>query len=95
LEKHGIDVHKVHSEDGLGLGGEKLPPTRTRPTRCWIDAGVMQDLPHRGGGDPMAKPDQFTLHPPVSQVEFSVAMRITSFLIAVAVGGRPGRRRAV
>jgi len=29
LEKHGIDVHKVHSEDGLGLGGEKLPPTRT------------------------------------------------------------------
>jgi hypothetical protein len=55
----------------------------------------MQDLPHRGGGDPMAKPDQFTLHPPVSQVEFSVAMRITSFLIAVAVGGRPGRRRAV
>lgn len=29
------------------------------------------------------------------QAGFSVAMRVTSFLIAVAVGGRPGRRRAV
>jgi len=28
-------------------------------------------------------------------VGFSVAMRITSFLIATAVDGRPGRRRLV
>jgi hypothetical protein len=25
-----------------------------------------EDLPHRGGGDAMAQPDQFTLHAPVS-----------------------------
>jgi len=43
----------------------------------------------------MAEPDQFALHAPVSQVGFSVALRITSFLIAAAVEGRPDRRRAV
>ncbi len=65
-EKHGIHVHEVHSNDSLGLGSEELPPTRTRPARCRIDAGFMEDLPHRGGGDAMAEPDQFALHPPVS-----------------------------
>ena len=30
-----------------------------------LAAGVMQDLPHRGGGDRVAEPDQFALHPPV------------------------------
>jgi hypothetical protein len=60
-----------------------------------VEVGVMQDLPHSGGGDAMAEPDQFALHPPVSQDGFSMAIRMTSFLIAAAVGGRPGRRRAV
>jgi hypothetical protein len=59
-------VHEVHRKDSLGLRSEELPPTRARPARCWIDAGVMQDLPHRGGGDAMAEADQFALHPPVS-----------------------------
>ena len=44
----------------------------------------------------MAEPDQFTLHPPVSQAGCSVAMRITRFVIAAGVvGGRPGWRHAV
>ena len=63
FREHG---HEVHGQDGLGLAGEELAPGRTRPARCGIDADVMQDLPHGRGGDAMAEPDQFALHPPVS-----------------------------
>jgi hypothetical protein len=43
----------------------------------------------------VAEADQCALHVPVSPGGFSVAIRIMSFLISAAVGGRPGRRRAV
>ena len=56
-EEHGVHVHDVHGEDGLGLRGEELAPGRTRPGRCGIDAGVMRDLPHGRGGDAMVEPD--------------------------------------
>jgi hypothetical protein len=36
-----------------------------RAPRCRIDPGWIQDLPHRGGGDRMAEPDELTLHAPV------------------------------
>jgi hypothetical protein len=65
-EQHGVYVHKVDCKDGLGLRGEELAPGRTRSARCGGDASVVQDLPHGGGGGPMAEPDQFTLDAPVS-----------------------------
>jgi hypothetical protein len=43
----------------------------------------------------MAEADQFTLHARCPQLGFSVARRRMSFLIAAAVGGCSGRRRAV
>jgi hypothetical protein len=86
---------EIHGQDGLGLRGEELAPARARPARGGIDASVVQDLPHRGGSDAMAEPNQLALHAPMSQVGFSAAMRMTSFLIAAVVGGRPDRRRAV
>jgi hypothetical protein len=41
-----------------------------RMPRAWaagrgVDPGVMQDLPYRGGTDPVAEPDELALHPPV------------------------------
>ena len=36
-----------------------------RSARCGIDTSVMQYLPHRGGGDPMAEPDQLALNTPM------------------------------
>jgi hypothetical protein len=64
-EEHGVHVHEVHGEDGLGLRGEELAPGWTRPARCRVEASVMEYLPHRGGSDAMAESDQFALHSPV------------------------------
>ena len=36
-----------------------------RAARRGIDPGVVQDLPHRGGRDRMAEPDELALHAPV------------------------------
>jgi hypothetical protein len=65
-EQDGVHGHEVHREDGLGLGGKELAPGWARSTRGGINASVVQDLPHRGGGDAMAEPDQFALHAPMS-----------------------------
>ena len=54
---------------------------------CGIDPGGMQDLPHRGGRDPVAELDEFALHPTVPHVGLSVAMRITAYAAGY------GRRR--
>jgi hypothetical protein len=66
-EHHRIHRHEVHGQDSLGLGDEELSPARTEPPRCGVDAGVVEgSLPHGGGGDVMAEPDQFALHAPVA-----------------------------
>lgn len=65
-EHHGSYVHEIHGQDSLRLGGEELAPGWACPARCGIDTSVVQDLPNGGGGDAMAEPDQFTLHPPMS-----------------------------
>src|SRR2546423_6373565 len=64
-EQDGVHGPEVHSEDGLGLGGKKPAPGWTRSTRGGINASVVQDLPHRGGGETMAEPDQLALHAPM------------------------------
>ena len=58
-EQDGVHGHEVHGKKGLGLGGKELTPGGTRSTRGGINASVVQDLPHRGGGNTMAEPDQF------------------------------------
>lgn len=44
----------------------KLVPGRAGAAGRGIDPGFVQDLPHRGGGDRVAKFDEFALHPPMS-----------------------------
>ena len=63
--------------------------------RPGVGGSVMEYLPHGGGGNMVAEFDEFALHAPVPPRRISVAMRITSFRIAAAVGGRPGLRRLV
>jgi hypothetical protein len=47
----------------VGLGSEELLPGRSSSPRCGVDAGLVQDLPYRAGGDLVAEADQFTVDP--------------------------------
>ena len=65
-QEHGVHVNKVDRDNAAGLRGQELFPGRAHAARCGIDPGDTQDLPHRGAGDPVAEPDEFTLHAPVA-----------------------------
>jgi hypothetical protein len=66
LEQYSLDDQEVAGDDGVRLGGEELPPRRPGPPGRGIDAGRVQDLPHRGRGDRVPEPSQFTLDPPMA-----------------------------
>jgi hypothetical protein len=59
-------LHEVQGQDSLGLRGEELAPAGTGPPRRGIEADVVQDPPHGGGGNAMAEPDQLALHAPMA-----------------------------
>lgn len=64
-QEHGVHVDEVDCEDAAGLRGQELLPSRARAAGRGSDTGVMHGLPHRGGRDRVAEPDEFALHPPV------------------------------
>jgi hypothetical protein len=72
-EQHCIHVDEISCENAAGLGGQKLLPGRACAAGRGVDPGVVQDLPHRGGGDPVAELDKSALHAPVPHAGFSVA----------------------
>jgi hypothetical protein len=94
-QERAVHVGEVGREEGAGLGGQELLLGRARATGCRGGPGVMQDLPDRGGSDRMARRTSSPCTRRCPHAGLSVAMRITSFLIAAAAGGRPGRCRLV
>src|SRR5512142_2444672 len=64
-QEQGVHMDEVDREDAVGLHGQELLPRRAGAAGRGVDPGGMQDLPHRGGRDRMAEPDEFALHPPV------------------------------
>jgi hypothetical protein len=64
-QQHGIHVDEIGREDAAGLRGQELLPGRARAARCGVDSGVMEYLPHGGGGNMVAEFDEFALHAPV------------------------------
>ena len=65
LQEHGVHVDEAGGEDAAGLRGQELLPSRARAAGRGSDTGVMHGLPHRGGRDRVAEPDEFAWHPPV------------------------------
>ena len=73
---HGQDVslgaieqvrrEEVTCQDRLGLGAQEQRPGRAGPPRRGIDAGLLQDLPHRRRRDSYPKPGQFPVNPAVA-----------------------------
>jgi hypothetical protein len=72
---------------------QELPPGRTRPARCRVDARGPQDLPDGGLRDRHAGFRQFAVDPAVPHGGFSFAGRTMSRVMPGTVGGRPGLRR--
>jgi hypothetical protein len=92
-QEHGARVDEVGREDAAGLRDRELLPGRARAAGYGAGPGSMQELPHRGGRNRVAEFHELLCTRRRPQVGMSVAMRITSLLIAAAVDGRPGRRR--
>ena len=94
-EQHRVHVDEVGPDDAAGLRGQELLPGRPRaagagpvPAACRICHTVAAAI-----GWPSLTSSPCTRRCP--HAGLSVATRITSLLIAAAVGGRPGRRRLV
>ena len=58
-------MDEIGREDTVGLRGQELLPGRARAAGCGTDPGIMQDLPHRGGCDPVTEPDELALRTPM------------------------------
>ena len=68
VQVDGVDVDQVAGENAVGLRAEELRPGRTCSSRRGIDARRGEDLPHGGGADLIAEPDEFAVDaaiPPV------------------------------
>ena len=66
LEENRVDGEEVAGHDRVGLGGEELFPGRAGAAGCRVDAGLVQDLPDRAGGDGVAEADQFAVYAAVA-----------------------------
>jgi hypothetical protein len=61
VEQHGVDCEEITGDYAAGLRGEELLPGRPGSARCRIDAGGGEDLPDRGGRDPVPESGQLAL----------------------------------
>ncbi len=66
LEQHRVAVKEVARQDPRSLSTQELTPGRSHASRCGVDAGLLQDQPHRGGPDPVAQSREFPGDPPIS-----------------------------
>ena len=66
FEDDGVDGEEVASEDAVGLGSEELPPCWSGAAGRGVDAGVVNNVPHGAGGDPVAEADQLAVDASVS-----------------------------
>jgi hypothetical protein len=44
-------LEEIGGDDGVGLGAQERRPGGAGALGCRVDTGVVEDLPHRGGGD--------------------------------------------
>ena len=94
-QPHRADVKKLlvqRAARGRGTGAALMAAVEAAARR---DSRTLLVLDTAQGGDAMTEPNQLALYPPVSPGGLSAAIRMTMLVIAAAVGGRPGRRRAV
>jgi hypothetical protein len=92
LQEERVDGEEVALEDARRLLTEEVGPGPLEPLGRRLDPFLLEDRPDGACSKLDAEPDQFSLIRRYPQLGFSRASRTTSSRIAVAVGGRPGRR---
>ncbi len=63
-QRDGLD--EVHRQDRLSLRAQEVGPGNGCPAQGRIDAGGLEDLPHRGRGDRDAQQREFTVNASIS-----------------------------
>ena len=58
-------MEEVRRQDRLGLPGKERPPGLPRPPGSRVDAGVLEDLPHRRRRQLVSQPGQLAVDAPV------------------------------
>ncbi|WP_323136294.1 MULTISPECIES: hypothetical protein [unclassified Streptomyces] len=66
FEVDGVDVQVVDGDDVLGLGLEELPPGWSGTTWDGVDAGLVEDVSHGGGGHLVAEAGAFAVDVPMA-----------------------------
>jgi hypothetical protein len=61
LQQDGVDVKEGAGQDSLGLRGQELPPSQPGAAGCRVDAGPLENQPHRAWRDLVPKPSQFSV----------------------------------
>jgi hypothetical protein len=65
-QEHRVHVQEIDCDDPGCPGVQEVPPARARASRCRIDAGRTQNLPHGRGRDCHAELCKFAVDPAVS-----------------------------
>ncbi|MCX2950166.1 hypothetical protein [Lentzea sp. NEAU-D7] len=58
-------LDEIHCQDRLRLRAQEVAPGNGCPARRRIDAGSLEDLPHRRGGDRDTEEREFTVDTPI------------------------------
>jgi hypothetical protein len=61
VQGDGVEMEQVTGQDWPCLRTQKLSPGRSGSTSRWVDPGCMQDLPDRGGADPIAQTGELAM----------------------------------
>jgi len=88
-------VEEVDGQHAGGLRAQEPSPTRIGMSRWrrW-DPVALEDPPDRRGADPVAELEQLALHPAISQLGFSRAIRCTSVAMTSSMVRRNRARPA-
>jgi hypothetical protein len=66
VEQQRVNAEEIGGENTVGLPAKKLPPVGSVAPRSGIDAGLLENRPHRTCRNLIAKPGQFTVTVPVT-----------------------------
>ena len=61
----GDGLEEVTGEQGVGLGAEEVCPGGRTALGCWVDPGLLEDLPRSGGGGLDPEDEEFARDAPV------------------------------